>query len=290
MEQLVEQLTNPIAAVGHLNYMLVILSVSMSSMRWLRVFAICSGMVGVFYYGFLISDNISAAWEGIFAAVNAVQLAIVLLAGRRRKFSEDEELFIRTVMPTLEGNLRARVLKLARWQTREPEAVLVEEGQAKPQLVFIASGAASVEKSGTLVGVCGPGDFLGEMSFLTGRPASATVRVANEIRCCVFDPGVLKALTQKNPGIRQALEFSFNRNLVGKLERMNESNRERAAAVLAPGGLLPEPGEEAGVLPHDAAPTETSPTAAPAGEALQAADGAELGNAPAFSESRPAGA
>ena len=283
MEQLVEQLTNPIAAVGHLNYMLVILSVSMSSMRWLRLFAIASGMVGVFYYGFLITDRISAVWEGIFAAVNAVQLAIVLLAGRRKKLSEDEELFIRTVMPTLEGNLRARVLKLARWQTRQPEAVLVEEGEEKPALVFIASGAASVEKSGALVGVCGPGDFLGEMSFLTGRPASATVKVANEIRCCVFDPGVLKALTQRNPGIRQALEFSFNRNLVGKLERMNETNRERAAAVLSPGGLLPEPDAE-GLVADDSGPAEALLPVAEPSKATKEADAV----APPFSGTRPA--
>ena len=128
-------------------------------------------------------------------------------------------------MPTLDGNLRARMLKLARWETREPGEILVEEEQAAPQLVFIARGAASVERGGTIVGVCGPGDFLGEMSFLTGRPASATVRVANEIRCCVYDPATLKALTRKAPGIRQALEYSFNRNLVGKLERMNESSR-----------------------------------------------------------------
>ena len=179
MDLLIQQLTNPISAVGHLNYVLVILSVSMSSMRWLRVFAIASGMVGIFYYGFLIADNISAVWEGIFAAVNAVQLAIVLLASRRKKHSEEEEFFVSTVMPTLEGNLKARVLKLARWQTREPEAVLMEEGEERPQLVFVVSGAASVEKSGTLVGVCGPGDFLGEMSFLSGRPASARPE-----RCC----------------------------------------------------------------------------------------------------------
>ena len=36
-------------------------------------------------------------------------------------------------------------------------------------------------------------------------------------------------LTDKNPGIRQSLEVSFNRNLVGKLERMNEANRARVA-------------------------------------------------------------
>ena len=231
MDLLIQQLTNPISAVGHLNYILVILSVSMSSMRWLRIFAICSGVVGVFYYGFLVSDEISATWEFIFALVNAIQLAIVLLSGRRRARDEDERLFVETVMPTLEGSLRARMLKLARWQTRAEGEVLVEESQATPQLVFIARGAASVEKAGTIVGVCGPGDFLGEMSFLTGKPASATVRVANEVRCCVYDPAVLKALAKKNPTIRQALEFSFNRNLVGKLERMNEASRVGTVSV-----------------------------------------------------------
>lgn len=231
MDMLIEQVTGFNSLVGHLNYVLVILSVSMSSMRWLRIFAIASGAVGVFYYGFLINDRISAGWEFIFASVNAIQLAIVLLAGRRRASGDDETFFVETVMPTIEPNLRARMLKLARWQTREPGDLLVAEGQAAPELVFIARGAASVERGGTMVGVCGPGDFLGEMSFLTGRPASATVRVANEIRCCVFDPGVLKTLSKKHPGIRQALEYSFNRNLVGKLERMNDANRLPDAAA-----------------------------------------------------------
>ena len=131
--------------------------------------------------------------------VNAVQLAVVLLAGRRRRMTEDEKFFIQTVMPTLEGNLRARMLKLARWQTREPGEVLVEEGQVKPELVFIARGAASVERSGVIVGVCGPGDFLGEMSFLTGKPASATVRVANEITLLRLRSGGAEGADREEP-------------------------------------------------------------------------------------------
>ena len=57
MDNFIDQLTNPISAVGHLNYILVILSVSMSSMRWLRIFGIASGLTGVIYYGFLVSDE-----------------------------------------------------------------------------------------------------------------------------------------------------------------------------------------------------------------------------------------
>jgi hypothetical protein len=229
MQHFIEQMTNPISAVGHLNYILVILSVSMTNMRWLRIFGMAGGIVGVIYYGFLVSDGISAMWEAIFAAVNGLQLAIMAAAGRHRARDDDERLFVETVIPTLDGTLRSRMLKLARWETLQPDAVLIEEGQLLPQLVFIAQGAASIEKAGGIVGVCGRGDFLGEMSFLTGRPASATVRVTNEIRCCLFDPTPLKALSLRNPAIRQALELSFNRNLVGKLERMNEASRMLAA-------------------------------------------------------------
>ncbi|MFN3549594.1 MAG: Crp/Fnr family transcriptional regulator [Mesorhizobium sp.] len=223
MDEFIEQFSDPSKFVGHINYILVILSVSMTNMRWLRIFAIASGITGVIYYGFMIDDLISATWEFIFTGVNAVQLTLVLLASRSRRMSEDEKLFIETVMPTLEGNLRARMLKLARWESKEPGEVLIREGETAPQLVFIARGAASVEKGEKLIGVCGPGDFLGEMSFLSGKPASATVRVSNEIRCCVYDPAELRALLQRNPPIRQALELSFNRNLVGKLDRMNET-------------------------------------------------------------------
>ena len=58
-------------------------------------------------------------------------------------------------------------------------------------------------------------------------------------------------LTDKNPGIQQALEFSFNRNLVGKLERMNEANRaaskpaEAEAAAKSTGRRLDRDGSRA---------------------------------------------
>ena len=231
MEKFIDQLTNPISAVGHLNYILVILSVSMSSMRWLRIFAIASGADRrpLLRLPRLRRDQRDL---GVHLHPGQRRAAGDRAAGRApQAMDEDEKLFVETVMPMLDGNLRARMLKLARWETRDAGDVLVEEDQSTPQLVFIARGAASVEKGGTIVGVCGPGDFLGEMSFLTGKPASATVRVANEVRCCVYDPAALKALAKKHPAIRQALEFCFNRNLVGKLERMNEASRVGAISV-----------------------------------------------------------
>ena len=251
MDEFWSHITHPQVIVGHLSYLLAVVAVSMSSMRWLRVFAIASGVAGILYYGLILSDRVSVAWEIIFTLVNVAQLSILLLAGRFRRHSADEQLLIETVLPNLERSQRHRLLKLADWQVREPGDVLMKQDQERPNLTFIASGAASIERDQALVGVCGPGDFLGEMSFLTGRPASATVRVANETRCCTFDVAVLKALLDRNPGMRQALEEGFNRNLVGKLERMNAANSARRSD--APPQTIAENAamEEAGRAPAE---------------------------------------
>ncbi len=234
MVELWSNLTRPEVVVGHLSYLLAIIAVSMSSMRWLRVFAIASGVMGAVYYGLFMTDKVSFTWEIIFTSINIVQLSIIFLAGRLRAHSPDEHQLIRTVIPGLERSQRHKLLKLGTWQVRKPGDVLMEQGQEQPNLTFIARGAASIERDQALVGVCGPGDFLGEMSFLTGRPASATVRVANETHCCTFDPAALKALLGRNADLRQALEEGFNRNLVGKLERMNAANGARQPDAAAP--------------------------------------------------------
>lgn len=230
MEEFWRDLASPEYAYGHLTYILGILAVAMRSMRWLRIFFVASGLVGLYYYGFVMSDKVSTMWEFMFVAVNVVQLALIFILGRRQAVDEHERFFIANVAPLLDEAQRRKLMKIAIWHNHAPGDLLMEEGEERPRLIYLTRGAASIERGGSLIGVCGAGDFLGEMSFLTGKPASATVRVANEARCCVFDAGVLRALLDRNPEILQTLENSFNRNLVGKLERMNEARQSEHPA------------------------------------------------------------
>jgi len=250
MDDAWDDIASPQVILGHLSYLLAVLAVSMSSMRWLRIFAIASGLSGAIYYGAIMADRVSFTWEVIFTAVNVVQLSIILFAGRFRTHNVDEKLLIGTVLPDLERSQRHKLLKLGKWRMLKPGHVLMEQGQVRPDLVFIASGAASIERDDTLIGVCGAGDFLGEMSFLTGRPASATVRVATETRCCSFDAAALKALLAKNADLRQALEEGFNRNLVGKLERMSAANGANPRTETSPAAAESVAMTEAAELAH----------------------------------------
>ena len=91
--------------------------------------------------------------------------------------------------------------------------------------MFIADGVAQIEKSGRIVGACGPGDFVGEMSFVSGSPASATAVTARPTRYLAFDQQRLRAAIEADGDLRQAIDASFNHNLVGKLAKANAASR-----------------------------------------------------------------
>jgi CRP-like cAMP-binding protein len=191
-------------------------------MRVLRLLALCA-VLPLLVLSVLLHDYLGAALAIFMLVINAVRLSALGGGKGADGFSDDERLMHDTVLPTLDTSEARRLMAQGEWRIALPGAALMEENQRMPELAYIARGAAIVEMGGKLVGVCGPGDFLGEISFMSGQPASATVRVANKISYCAFDRSRLSDFLDKNPDIRSALEAGFNRNLAGKLVRMNET-------------------------------------------------------------------
>jgi len=60
--------------------------------------------------------------------------------------------------------------------------VLIEEGTRPARLLVLRSGAVTVERDGTpFARIDSPGAVFGELSFVLGKPATATVRAAGDV-------------------------------------------------------------------------------------------------------------
>ena len=82
------------------------------------------------------------------------------------------------------------------------------------RLFVLKTGKANVIlKTGTVVAEVGPGTTLGEMEFVDGRPASATVIVSEDAQMIEFDPAALHDLLQRQPSIG----FRVMSNMAGKI-------------------------------------------------------------------------
>ena len=219
---LIEEFTSPGKLVGHLSYALLVFSMLMRSIKWLRIIAISAGVVSAIYGYFWLKDFVTVFWEIVFVTVNLLQLLYLAWENQRARFSEDEEQFIKAALPTVEKAHARRLLKLATWEEFDVETQLTTEGEPIKRLLFILRGTVRIEKEGVLVGVCGHDDFLGEIGFMLEAPATATAIVANSARCLSFEREPLAKMLAKDNELRHALESSFNRNLVGKLVKSND--------------------------------------------------------------------
>jgi CRP-like cAMP-binding protein len=86
-----------------------------------------------------------------------------------------------------------------------PGDVLFREGEAGEVMFVIQSGAVRISKSiggeDKVLAVLGPGEFLGEMAILNGRPRTATATVVESTRCLVIEAKTLESMVARNAEI-----------------------------------------------------------------------------------------
>ena len=236
---LAAEFATPGKLLGHLSYVLLVASMMMRRMKTLRIVAVAAGTVSALYGWFFLRDFVTVFWEVIFVAVNLAQLIIMEIANRRARFGEEEARFVAAALPDVERGEARRVLRLAeRLEIAEGETLTVE-GERPGRLWFVLQGAARVEKDGRMVGVCARDDFVGEIGFMLDTTATATAVVTHPMHCLVFDTARLRELLARQPALRHALEASFNRDLVGKLVKANETRRLVAESEPLPAALVP---------------------------------------------------
>ena len=82
------------------------------------------------------------------------------------------------------------------------ERDLTREGEAGKEFVIVIEGAADVLRDGELIAGLGPGDFVGEISLVTGQPRTATVRTREPSRVLVIGSQAFKTLMRDVPTIQ----------------------------------------------------------------------------------------
>jgi signal transduction histidine kinase len=223
-DQLVHGLSDPVILFGHFTYALLIASMLMRRMVWLRALAVASGVTKIVYRAFFVIDPVSVLWETVFVLVNVIQLLIIWYYEYRHRFSNEQAHFAESMPANVERRAIRKMLGFSRLVEVAEGQAITTEGQPVKDLVYIASGVAKVETAGRVVAVCGPGDYIGELSFLTGAKATATTTAAKPVKLLAFDQAKLHQAIESDAGIRRAMEAGLNRNLVGKLVRSNTTH------------------------------------------------------------------
>jgi CRP-like cAMP-binding protein len=95
----------------------------------------------------------------------------------------------------------------AKRRTYPAGAVLIREDDPASSLFVIESGEVSVSVAGEAkpLATLFAGDFVGEMSLLTGEPANATVTATDEVVAHEIGPAVLAPVLAESPALDERL-------------------------------------------------------------------------------------
>jgi CRP-like cAMP-binding protein len=79
---------------------------------------------------------------------------------------------------------------------------LTQEGTGGAEFIVLVEGEADVVRKGRVVNELGPGDFIGEIALVSGKPRTATVKTRGPARLLVLTASGFRTLMHDVPSIQ----------------------------------------------------------------------------------------
>lgn len=208
-----------IHTVGHISFVLTALSFYVRDILMLRALAIVSGIFGVFY-----SFNITVAplwltifWLCVFMSINGVRIFNILRERQGISFTEEEQELFGTIFRQFAPVEFMKVMRIATWKSVQPGELLATQGEEMDDVKLIFNGEVAIERDGGEIAHSRDGTFIGEMSFIKGGAATATVKTLRPTRYVVWPKTELENLLKRNPTMDLAMKAVFTIDMVKKL-------------------------------------------------------------------------
>ncbi len=205
----------------HLASVLTLMAYLVKDMLWLRSLTILASIAGILFNYFVPATPLWAViyWNVVFIIINVVQIMIIIRDRADVTFTEEERELYETLFKNFEPFEFMKLLRLGKWSEAGKGQALTIESEPLDSILLIYNGLVSVEKGGRQVGQMKDGGLIGEISYITGGPATATVRAQEPTRYLSWSKTDMRHLLNRNPSMRFAMETVFSKELSKKLVR-----------------------------------------------------------------------
>ena len=183
----------------------------------LRGFLLLGSASYILYY-YTVAD--SPLWEAILssALIGSSNFPVIYRIFRERSTvgMTEEMLQLYQHFPNFNPGQFRRMMKEADIIDASEDTILLGEGEQPTHLFLTMTGGFRLEKD-TQTAELGPGNFLGEISFLLGGGATATVVATPGSRYVAWELTALRAMMAKEPVMENAISVLLNKDIARKL-------------------------------------------------------------------------
>ena len=210
---------------GHLAFGLIAFSFLVKDILYLRVLSILASLFSVLYNFYIPAEPMWLAinWNIVFVLVNAYHIAVLMYEKRPVHMDDKNNELYETLFKDLIPVEYLKISKVAIWKSFEIGEYITRQSHPVPDLVLIYNGTVSVMVDGTNVAQLKDGQFIGEMSFITEKSATATCVVKHPCECLVWKQREFKELLKRNPSLyftlQTLLSAQVSNNLVSSSKK-----------------------------------------------------------------------
>jgi hypothetical protein len=201
---------------GHLAFGLIAFSFLVKDILWLRVVSILASLFSVFYNYFIPVEPMWLAinWNIVFVLVNLYHIAVIIYEKRPIKMAPKDKELYETLFKELSPVEYLKISKVAEWKKYKSGEMIIRQEHLVPDLILIYNGTVDVAVDGEKVAELKDGQFVGEMSFLTEKSATADCIVKHDSECLVWKQKEFKELLKRNPSLYYSIQSLLSNQLI----------------------------------------------------------------------------
>ena len=201
---------------GHLAFGLIAFSFLVKDILWLRVVSILASLFSVFYNYIIPVEPMWLAinWNIVFVLVNLYHIAVIIYEKRPIKMAPKDKELYETLFRDFSPVEYLKVTKIAEWKKFKAGDTLIREAHLVTDLILIYNGTVDVMAKGKKVAQLKDGQFVGEMSFLTEKSATADCVVKHDTECLMWKQPEFKELLKRNPSLYYTIQGLLSNQLI----------------------------------------------------------------------------
>jgi hypothetical protein len=210
---------------GHLAFGLIAFSFLVKDILYLRLVSVVASLFSVLYNFYIPAEPmwIAIGWNIVFILLNLYHVAVIIYEKRPVDMTDKEKELYETMFKGLTPVEFLKITKVAEWKKFNTPLPIITQGKPVKDLILIYNGTVDVLVNDNKVAELKDGQFVGEMSFLTEKPATATCRVEHNAECLVWPQQDFKDLLKRNPSlyftIQSLLSEQVSNNLVSSSQK-----------------------------------------------------------------------
>lgn len=190
---------------------------------WLRVALTAVAAAWLVYIAVRVRNGFAPAMAcGTLMTISFIQALFSVRWSNKIRLSAEEVAMVERCFPSIPRPAVRQLLDQGLWVAGKPGEPLLHEGAPATHLFYLSEGEVSVSSGGREIATSGPGHFFGEITVLSGGPATASVTLTTAARFWCATADSLHAFLALYPDYRAILEAAFAGDLRDKLRLANQ--------------------------------------------------------------------